>query len=201
MFTGIVTDTTTIKRSKLTDEGLIITFTRPKAWRDMKLGESVATNGVCLTVSALRANEYDCFLMPETLHKTSYGSSIPKTVNLERPLAAGDRFGGHFVQGHIDCVGKVSGIDTADGWLLTVEFPETFRNLVIPKGSVAVDGVSLTVANTTNNTLQVALIPHTLAATTLQSLCTEAYVNLEFDMIGKYIVNLLEQRHAKSATS
>lgn len=201
MFTGIVAATTTVKRSKLTDDGLTITFTRPRTWQDMKLGESIATNGVCLTVSALRVDEYDCFLMPETLHRTSFGSSVAKAVNVERPLAAGDRFGGHFVQGHVDCVGSVSGIDTTNDWLLTIEFPESFRNLVISKGSITIDGVSLTVVDITDNTFRVALIPHTLAATTLQSLHVGAHVNLEFDMIGKYIVNLLEQRYAKSTAS
>ncbi|HSW99875.1 MAG TPA: riboflavin synthase [Patescibacteria group bacterium] len=201
MFTGIITDTTSIKRSTLSDAGLTITFARPKAWRDMQLGESVATDGVCLTVSALRTTEYDCFLMPETLHKTSFGSIVPKTVNLERPLSVNDRFGGHFVQGHVDCIGTVSNIDERDGWLVSIEFPAAFNDLVIPKGSITINGVSLTVVSITGNTLCVALIPHTLTATTMQSLQIGTRVNLEFDMIGKYIVNIMEQRNAKSTAS
>jgi riboflavin synthase len=203
MFTGIVTGTTVIKRSMLTDDGLTITFARPKEWSDMQLGESVAANGVCLTVSGLRPHEYDCFLMPETLKKTSFGTRIPKSVNLERPLRASDMFGGHFVQGHVDCTGVISSIDTADGWLLSVDFPEANRDLVIPKGSITIDGVSLTVVTVTGHILSVALIPHTLEVTTLKSLQTGDAVNLEFDMIGKHIVTIMEQRkqHAEGPTS
>lgn len=203
MFTGIVTDTTVIKRSKLTDDGLTITFARPKEWKDIRLGESVSTNGVCLTVSALRPEEYDCFLMSETLKKTSFGSNVPESVNLERPMSASALFGGHFVQGHVDCAGTVSGIDTTDGWLLSVDFPEANRDLVIPKGSITIDGVSLTVVTVSGHTLSVALIPHTLEVTTLKSLQVGDKANLEFDMIGKYIVTIMEQRkqYAEGSTS
>jgi len=200
MFTGIITDTAKVIRSSLNDGGLIMTFARPKGWTNMVLGESVSTNGVCLTVSELRADEYDCFLMPETLHKTSFGTAVPDVVNLERPMSAGDRFGGHFVQGHVDCVGAVSNIDTSEGYVVSVDFPDEYVDLVIPKGSITINGVSLTVVNPTTHTLSVALIPHTLESTTLKSLQPGDPVNLEFDMIGKYIVNIMEHRqdHAKS---
>jgi len=203
MFTGIITGTAEVVRSSLADTGLTMTFARPKSWTDMVLGESVSTNGVCLTVSALRADEYDCFLMPETLHKTSFGVAVPDAVNLERPMGVSDRFGGHFVQGHVDGVGTVSGVDTSDGYVLSVDFPAEYADLVIPKGSITINGVSLTVVNPTGNTLSVALIPHTLESTTLKSLQAGDPVNLEFDMIGKYIVNILERRqdHAKSPKS
>ncbi len=200
MFTGIITDTAAVKRSKLTDDGLTVTFAWPTTWKDMQVGESVATDGVCLTVSALREHEYDCFLMPETLGKTSFGKHVPSAVNLERPLSASDRFGGHFVQGHVDCVGTVADIDTSDGWQLFVTFPASNKKLIIPKGSITINGVSLTVVTVADDMLSVALIPHTLEATTLKSLKASDAVNLEFDMIGKYIVNITEQRqdYAKS---
>jgi riboflavin synthase len=194
MFTGIITDVTDIQRSEATAEGLTMTFVRPKGWKNMRLGESLATNGVCLTVAKLSADAYDCFLMPETLAKTSFGVHLPKAVNLERPLKAGDEFGGHFVQGHVDCVGTVAGIDTSDGYQVSINFPSANRALVVPKGSITIDGVSLTVIEVSDHTLSVGLIPHTLSTTTLQDLKTGDTVNLEFDMIGKYIVNVMEQR-------
>ncbi len=201
MFTGIITDTAKVVRSSLSDAGLTMTFTRPKTWTDMVLGESVSTNGVCLTVSALRADEYECFLMPETLHKASFGIAVPAVVNLERPMGVSDRFGGHFVQGHVDGVGTVSDIDTSDGYVLSVDFPMEYADLVIDKGSITINGVSLTVVNPTDHTLSVALIPHTLESTILKGLQAGDPVNLEFDMVGKYIVNIMRQRagHAKSA--
>lgn len=198
MFTGIITEKTAIKRSSLQDDGLVITFVRPKSWKDMQLGESVATNGVCLTVSVLKNDEYQCFLMPETLQKTSFGTHAPKEVNLERPMGADGRFGGHFVQGHVDCVGTVSKIVAGDGWQVFVDYPAAFADLVIPKGSITIDGVSLTVVEAAGHTLSVALIPHTLEVTTLKSLKVGDKVNLEFDMIGKYVVNIL--KHRKQAT-
>lgn len=200
MFTGIITDTTAIKSSKLTDDGLRLTFIRPASWQDMQLGESVATNGVCLTVADLRASDYDCLLVPETLSKTSFGSHLPARVNLERSLSVKDKFGGHFVQGHVDCTGTVVTIDASNSYQLFVDFPVINRDLVIPKGSITIDGVSLTVASLLDHSLGVALIPHTLATTTLKELRIGDSVNLEFDMIGKYVVNIMEHRqnHATS---
>jgi riboflavin synthase len=189
MFTGIITDIAPIKKAVKNKEGLTLTFARPKGWDDLFVGESVATDGVCLTVAKLRKDSYDCFLMPETLKKTSFGSNIPAAVNLERSMRANDRFGGHFVQGHVDATGKVTKIEKSDGYLLYVEFPVEHKALVIHKGSIAINGVSLTVAKLDGNKLAVALIPHTLEHTTLNALQPGDSVNLEFDMVGKYIVN------------
>lgn len=190
MFTGIITDTTSVLKSEKTRDGLVLTFARPKSWRDLTLGESVSTNGVCLTVARLDENTYDCVLMPETLKKTSFGQKVPKQVNLERPMSAHGKFGGHFVQGHVDSAGKVTKIDKKDGYRIFLKFPGEFKNLVIYKGSIAVNGVSLTVASLDADTLSVALIPHTLEATTLDDLKSGDSVNIEFDMIGKYVVRM-----------
>lgn len=195
MFTGIITDTSRIMRTRRVDEGLTITFERPRGWIDLKLGESVATNGVCLTVAELRAMEYDCYLAPETLRVSAFGVSLPDTVNLERPLSVGDRFGGHFVQGHVDGLGKVVKIDEADGWDVYLEFAPENAALVVYKGSIAVNGVSLTIAEVEGNVFRVALIPHTLEHTTLGTLEVGDLVNLEFDMFGKYIVSIMEKQH------
>jgi riboflavin synthase len=194
MFTGIITETTTVKRTKSSDDGLLVTFAMPMGWQDLKLGESINTDGACLTVAAIRDDEYDCMLVPETLSKTTFGISVPKTVNLERALAAGDRFGGHFVQGHVDGVGKVTNIDESDGYMLTIDFDKQYQSQVISKGSITINGVSLTVTDISDGSLSVALIPHTLQTTTHQTLKVGDPVNLEFDVLGKYVANLIKER-------
>lgn len=192
MFTGIISDTTTLRADQRGNQGLTLTFARPKSWTDMQLGESVAVNGICLTVAALRDDEFDCFIMPETLAKTSFGHQLPKRVNLERPLRLQDRLGGHFVQGHVDDVGTVAKLDKSDGWRLSVKFKPEFRELVVYKGSITIDGVALTITEADTTSLQVALIPHTLENTTLGTLQVGGYVNLEFDMLGKYVLNSMK---------
>lgn len=126
--------------------------------------------------------------MPETLQKTAFGRILPQQVNLERSLGAADRFGGHFVQGHVDGLGQVCKIYQTDGYRLHVTFDTVHAPLVIPKGSITINGVSLTAVDARQNELSVALIPHTLEHTTLGDLRQGDPVNLEFDMIGKYIV-------------
>lgn len=198
MFTGIITRTTEVVSSKLGDRGLTLTFKKPKGWDDLEEGESVCTDGVCLTVAAIRDDEYDCFLMPETLMKTSFGDKVPKFVSLERAMSAKGKFSGHFVQGHVDGVGRVSKIDKSDGWRLSIDFAKEHKNLVILKGSIAINGVSLTVAELHGHTFGVAIIPHTLKHTTLSDLEMGDEVNLEFDMIGKYIVRIMEAKENDS---
>ncbi len=191
MFTGIVTKTTDVKRHSVTDDGVLVTFGRPPEWKDLELGESIATNGVCLTVADIRKDEYDCLVMPETQFVTAFREEFPKSVNLERSLTVKGRFGGHFVQGHVDGVGTVDLIDEAKGYDLYVDFPAGNRHLLIHKGSVTINGVSLTVAEVEEHTLRVSLIPHTLEHTTLSDLRAGDKVNLEFDMLGKYIANMM----------
>jgi riboflavin synthase len=189
MFTGIISDVTSMKVSEESKDGLVLTFKKPSGWDDLKIGESIATNGVCLTITALRPTEYDCFVMPETLEKTSFGSSLPTEVNLERALQIGDRLDGHFVQGHVDGIGTVTNIDTKDGYRITISFDPPCRKYVIYKGSITIDGVALTVVAVEDATLEVAIIPHTLEHTTLHNLQKGDPVNLEFDVIGKYVLN------------
>jgi riboflavin synthase len=132
--------------------------------------------------------------MPETLEKTSFGSAVPDKVNVERALRADERFSGHFVQGHVDATGRVKAIDTNDGYRISFEFASDFADYIIPKGSITIDGVSLTVVDATADSLSVALIPFTLEHTTLDSLHEGSVVNLEFDMIGKYVAALMNRR-------
>jgi riboflavin synthase len=200
VFTGIITATANVRSVQTRADGLLLSFERPKSWTDLVLGESIATNGACLTVSAMRANEYDCFLLTETLSKTVFGQTVPKRVSLERSLQVSDRFGGHFVSGHVDGLGTVTRIDHSDGLTLSIEFAEENLSLVIYKGSICINGVSLTVSSVQHSIFTVSLIPHTLTHTTLEDLQTGDQVNLEFDMIGKYISQILESR-ISSATS
>ncbi len=190
MFTGIITNTTTVAGSNKSANGVTLTFKRPDEWNDLLLGESIATDGVCLTVAAIHTDSYDCFLMSETLAKTSFGKAIPKTVNLERSLSASDRLGGHFVQGHVDSTGTVQDIDRTDGYRVSVRFPADFTDLVVYKGSITINGVSLTVASVDTNVVSVALIPHTLQHTTLGKLKVGDIVNIEFDIISKYVAKM-----------
>lgn len=195
MFTGIITDVVPVLKTTEEKGGVTLTFQKPSEWTDLELGESVATNGVCLTVTAIRDKEYDCFAMPETLNISAFGAGIPKKVNLERSLSAKDRFGGHFVQGHVDGVGEVVKVVSGEDYRLSIAFPSENAPLVMYKGSITINGASLTIAETKNNVLTVALIPHTLEHTTLESLKVGDKVNLEFDMIGKYIANILEKQN------
>jgi riboflavin synthase len=193
MFTGIITATTPITNTQQLKDGLKLTLQIPEGWDDLVLGESIAVNGACLTVAALRPTEYEVILMPETLSKTTFSHRVPSVVNLERALVVGDRLSGHIVQGHIDDIGQVIRVSAAKGYELTIKFPIAQHQLVIHKGSITVDGVSLTVASCQTDRLSVAIIPHTLAHTTLGSLREYDEVNLEFDIIGKYATKTIEQ--------
>lgn len=189
MFTGIISDTNLILGSKTSDEGITLTFARPESWTDLKLGESINTSGVCLTVAAITEHDYDCVVVPETLSRTSFGTKLPKRVNLERALVMGGRLDGHFVQGHVDSVGQIAAIDKSDGLRLSVTFDPVSRDLVVEKGSITIDGVALTVAVVKDNILTVALVPYTLQHSTIGDLQVGDNVNLEFDIIGKYVLN------------
>ena len=160
------------------------------------IGDSIAIDGVCLTVVERRGDVVAFDLSRETLDRTGLGELREgDRVNLERPLAADGRFGGHIVQGHVDGVGTVVALErTPTGATLTVEAPDDLGRYLVEKGSVAVDGVSLTVARLDRTTFDVALVPHTLAATTLGDLAAGDPVNLEADVIAKYVESMLERR-------
>ena len=196
MFTGIITEITDVIDSQKTDEGLRLMCRRPAAWTDLEVGESIATNGVCLTVAAIDGDKYESFLTPETLSKTSFGQAVPERVNLERSLTMRDHLGGHFVQGHIDGVGTITKIDNSNGCHMTISFAPENQPLIVYKGSITVNGVALTVSAVEAGTFQVALIPHTLQHTTLAAAAENDTVNLEFDMLGKYVVNIMKAKAA-----
>jgi riboflavin synthase len=193
MFTGIVEELGTVRGIDVDTGGLSVACSTVTT--DAVVGASIAVSGCCLTVVELDDGGFAADLAPETLARTTLGGLAPgDAVNLERPLRLQDRLGGHLVQGHVDGVGRVSGrADDGHGSVrLSVEAPDTLLGQVVEKGSVTVDGVSLTVTAVTDDAFSVALIPHTLATTTLGRRAPGDPVNLEGDVVAKYVQRLLE---------
>jgi len=189
MFTGIIEVMSDVLKEETVDSLMELTIARPEDW-DICIGQSIAVEGVCLTVEAFDDRQFTVKLMGETLAKTTFGTKVPTRVNLERAMAANGRFEGHVVQGHVDCAGSVTAIGETDGWhTVTFSYPTELAHLIVQKGSITVNGVSLTVVDPTPGQFSVALIPHTLTNTTLGTLAEGDMVNLEFDILGKYILN------------
>jgi riboflavin synthase len=195
MFTGLISDLGTVERIEPRDGGARIAL-RPRSLpvEDLALGESIACSGACLTVAARGEGLAAFDAVPETLSRTTLGSWRPGTaVNLERALRLSDRLGGHLVAGHVDAVGEVlSRAAEGQGARLAISLPEPIAALVAEKGSIAVDGVSLTVARARRDRFEVALIPETLARTTLGQARPGTRVNLEADVIARHVARLRE---------
>lgn len=188
MFSGIISALAEIKKSSLTDGSLFLTIQKPKNWK-LKPGDSVATNGVCLTIKTVGKNDYITELMPETLKTTAFGQHVPELVNLERPITLQTPLDGHLVLGHIDAVGKIVKIKTiGQSKLFTLEFPREYRRWVAPKGSITIDGVGLTVAKIQKNFVTVSLVDYTLTHTNFNGQKLDNAVNIEFDIVAKYLV-------------
>lgn len=197
MFTGLVQTMGTVRTVAGVGGGRRLRVAEPAVAPLVRPGESVAVNGACLTVVAHDGETFDFDIGPETLAKTTLGALEPgDRVNLERALRVGDPLGGHIVSGHVDCVGSVLDV-AADGNWLTVwfGFPPAFGALLVTKGSVAVDGVSLTLVDVRDERFSVMLIPHTRDATTLGLKGPGAAVNLEFDPIAKHVQKLFQKLH------
>ncbi|KAA5534755.1 riboflavin synthase [Taibaiella lutea] len=193
MFTGIIETLGAIK--DIQHEGSNIHFTiESEISKEVKIDQSVAHDGVCLTVTACNAESHTVTAVAETLQKTNLGSwKAGKTVNLERAMKLGDRLDGHIVQGHVDTTGKCLERKEVDGsHLFHFEFPGRFAALVIEKGSVCINGVSLTAFNVGKNTFSVTIIPYTLEHTTFGNLQPNDIINLEFDILGKYMLRMKE---------
>jgi len=208
MFTGIVKDVGAVESTRKRGGGvrLSVRFSNPDEFGDLAIDESVAINGACQTVVAVSDRTFEVDTIQETLEKTTLGSLRPgEPVNLERAVRPIDRLGGHFVQGHVDCVGVVQAMhDHGESREIWISFPEHFDALVVPIGSIAIDGVSLTVAKTGQHSLAVAIIPYTFGNTTISTLAAGQRVNLEFDILGKYIArqrSLEESAGSPSAIS
>jgi riboflavin synthase len=167
---------------------------------EMKRGDSIAVNGCCLTVVDFDVKQFSADLSGETLRRTSLGEKKPgDLVNLERPLAANARLGGHFVQGHVDGLGRVTGlVPEADSWRLSVDVPGALRRYVVEKGSIAIDGISLTVAQWQSGVCEIAIIPFTYQHTNVRTMTAGDAVNLECDILAKYIESLLRTRQGET---
>ncbi|HEX8098770.1 MAG TPA: riboflavin synthase [Actinomycetota bacterium] len=196
MFTGIIEE-----RGKVVTASRRIVVTAQKVAQDSEPGASIAVNGVCLTVVDRSENGPDGFtlafeLSDESLARTSFGAlKAGDPVNLERPLTLMSRLGGHLVQGHVDAVGEVIDVrEDPTGTIMTIRFPEELGRYIVDKGSITVDGVSLTVVAPSEAEFSVALIPHTLQATSLGTMRPGARVNLEVDVLAKYVEGMVKER-------
>lgn len=192
MFTGIIQTTGRVQKWIPVKSGGKL-FIKPKqVFRGVKVGESIAVNGCCLTVVSGRKGILEFDVSDETLRKTTMGRfQNQQIINLERAMTLGDRLGGHLVLGHVDAVGQILEIKTHAGSVeFVVSYPKKFSRLLINKGSITVDGISLTVCDLEKNRLSVFVIPHTLKVTHLSTLKKGEAVNLEFDVVGKYVTGL-----------
>jgi len=193
MFTGLVETLATVRAVVPDGPGCLLEIEEPRLASELSLGESVAVNGVCLTVVAHDAETFRFQAGPETLKLTNLGELRPgDRVNLERSLRVGDRLGGHIVQGHVDGLGRLERRERQDDWeMLWFSCPPTMTLQMVRKGSIAVDGISLTLVDVTETGFSVALIPHTLAVTTLGFKQPPQTVNLETDLFAKYVAKCL----------
>jgi riboflavin synthase len=195
MFTGIIEEIGEVVEIKDAGDFRAIHVRGKSVFDDLKLGSSIAVNGVCLTVRSIAENVFTAEMSRETLDRTSLGNlARGSIVNLERPMRAESRFGGHIVQGHVDGIGWIRKFDReGDAWNLKIEYPAAGSRYIVEKGSIAVDGISLTVASLqASSVFSVAIIPHTFENTNLKLSKTGDPVNLEFDVIAKYVETLIK---------
>jgi riboflavin synthase len=196
MFTGIIEELGSVKALRRSGGSARLSLSAAAVLEGTALGDSICVNGVCLTVVELGEKDFSADVAVETLRVTNLGELAPGApVNLERALRLSSRIGGHLVSGHVDAVGRIRGKrDEGTGWRVLFDAPDSVLRYVIKKGSIAIDGVSLTVADVDRTGFSVAMIPHTAKLTTLGHKSSGDSVNLEADLIGKYVERLLEGR-------
>lgn len=199
VFTGIIEGTGCVKALKAKGRGVCLCVTSSFSLQSSKAGDSIAVNGCCLTVTKKSGKIFEADLSTETLRVTNLGKlKTGNLVNLERPLTLSKPLGGHWVQGHVDGVGKIKEkINRGSSLEVVVSFPKNLRGYLIPKGSITVDGISLTVNQLTPSDLTLMMIPHTIKTTNLKDKRVGDSVNLEVDMVGKYIESLTRYGHLK----
>lgn len=195
MFTGIVEELGEVKEL-IRDKDNLNLWISAKMTPELKIDQSVAHNGVCLTVVEIKDSVYKVTAIKETLEKTNFNTLVTgENINLERGMKLGDRLDGHIVQGHVDQIGKCINLINENGsWVFTFSYDEDLNNITIEKGSITVSGTSLTVINSRRNEFSVAIIPYTYENTIFKYLKIGAVVNLEFDVIGKYVKKLQEMK-------
>lgn len=203
MFTGIIEETGTLCEIKKGAASAQVRIRCRKVLEGTAVGDSIAVNGICLTVTAMEADSFTADVMAETMRRSSLSDiSVPGTVNLERAMSANGRFGGHIVSGHIDGCGRIAQIRREENavWY-TVEAKEELLRYIVEKGSVALDGISLTVAKVTERDFQVSVIPHTQQETSLADRKIGSLLNIECDVVGKYVEKFLAHREAGKTQS
>ena len=194
MFTGLIEEAGRIRRLALTSAGGELQVAARAVLDGLRVGESIAVNGVCLTVTEVERDGFRAHLSAETLRRTTFGQlHAGRLVNLERALRVSDRLGGHIVQGHVDGIGRfLERRPEGESWIFRFAFPSELRRYLVVKGSIAVDGISLTIADVSETWFEVAIIPHTLQVTNLRELHPGEGVNLEVDVLAKYVERMVE---------
>ena len=196
MFTGIIEEIGTCVVLQEVDTSLRLLFSAEKVLGDLKVDDSIAVNGVCLTVTSTDSRQFEAWAVAETLKKTTLGSlKVGDRVNLERAATLSTRLGGHLVQGHIDGLATVKEVNSIGGesWEFFFEVPQEYMRYIVPRGSIAINGVSLTVAEVDGNVIKVAIIPHTYSETIFQWLREGDKVNIELDIIAKMVERLMSK--------
>jgi riboflavin synthase len=207
VFTGIIEHLGTVESLDLQRDGGRVSIHAPSLGPSLAVANSIAVNGCCLTIVGIHNGRFSADLSGETIQKTSFGAKggelrVGAHVNLERPLTAGKEFGGHFVLGHVDTVGHVTHLTPeGENWWYGVRVPEEFARYIVPKGSISIDGISLTVARWKDNVAEVAIIPYTYDHTNIRDRKLGDAVNLEGDILGKYIERYIEARAASASSS
>ena len=203
MFTGIIEEVGTIRTIATARDGARVEVAARAVLSDAKLGDSIAVNGVCLTVVALAADAFSADVSAETLRRTSLRQArAGSRVNLERPVTPSTRLGGHIVQGHVDGAGSfLEARASGEGWIVRIGFPPALGRYIVEKGSIAVDGISLTVATLGDPWFEIAIIPHTWKMTNLSSLARGDAVNLEVDIIAKYVERMMQPRTGEATNA
>jgi riboflavin synthase len=203
MFTGLIEETGIVKSKIPQGKGLRFVFGASKVFEDLQIGSSININGACQTVVEIKRKTFSVDTIEETLKKTTFGElKIGDKVNLERPLRADSRLGGHFVLGHVDTTGKILEIKKLSAsYEIKISFPVSFSNYLIPVGSIAVDGISLTLAEVKKDNFMVAIIPHTWTETVISAKKAGDIVNLEFDVLGKYIAKMMGKDSGSKITA
>ena len=203
MFTGIIEHLGTVDSLKLNAEGGRLTIHASTVVAHLAVANSIAVDGCCLTVVEMTGERFSADLSAETIRKTSIGEWKAGTrVNLEQPMTAGKEFGGHFVLGHVDTTGRVVRLEPeGENWWYGVEVPESFAKYVVPQGSIAIDGISLTVARWNGRVAEIAIIPFTYQHTNIRGKKIGDAVNLEGDVLGKYVERYMEARNAAKPAS
>jgi riboflavin synthase len=194
LFTGIIEEIGSINELRVLSEGAVISLSAKQVLSGLKIGDSVCVNGVCLTATSIGTDRFLCDVSSETFRRSNLNRArVGEKVNLERSMAADGRFGGHFVQGHVDDIGRfIAKTASGDGFEMSFSFPRSLERYLVYKGSIAINGISLTISSLENNSFSVSVIPHTFNSTNLKQVTIGDPVNLEVDILGKYFERYIQ---------